>query len=868
MAEGDDLPTIEGIENLEVIGRGGFAVVYRGHQPAFRRAVAVKVLQRSGLDADDRRRFERECQAMGALSDHPGIVTLYDAGFTTAGRPYLVMAHVAGGTLHDRLEAEGPLTWEEVTRLGVRLSGALETAHRAGVLHRDIKPGNVLRSEYGHQLSDFGIARIAGGHETRSGVITASVAHAAPEILDGEPPTARADVYSLASTLYEALTGRAAFVRDTDEGLVPLIRRIVIEPPPDLRERDVPGPVAEVIERGMAKDPGERHASAEELGLALRGAQAVLGIPVADMAVVGDRAEPKPPSRPPPVEDATVGIAAPPAAAPPPAEPPPPPAEPPSATPPPGPPTEPTEPRPGPPVPPETAPSDAAARRRRVRWLAAAAAVVVVALAAVGVLISRDGDERAAPEPTTDPEPTTEPQLTTEPQPTTDPEPTTEPQPTADPGDTSAAGLRVGVVAPSIDGPHPLTDGLNQAAADFGIAIATSASAGEPAEEITDLISSGQTTIVALAQDPNRSDVVDAVASAAEAHPEVTFVLLDDVVDAPNVVSITFADEQGAFLMGAAAALVPDASRVGFLGGADTERVRRFEAGYVAGVRHVAPAIQVDVRYLPGIGESFGDDEAALALASEMYDAGARVIVHAGTSGSGLFQAAAEREGVWAIGVDGDQTLAADPGFRDRILTSLVKRYDTVAYDTIAAAIDGVLPAGLQVVGLAGGQLEWSNTGGAFDQIVPDLVALLDDVVAGRIVVPSTVERRALAPLGPTCPPEGCMVRIVSIEPTDGELQLTLEANWEMSIQGMHAHYFWSPRYSPAQVGNDSPARFGVPSGDWDLDDRYPLYVTEGEVSLSRQRPEDTDLCVTAADAGHNVLDPDLFDCAPLAGLV
>ena len=294
MPEDLNLPTVEGIVDMTPVGQGGFAAVYRGHQPAFRRDVAVKVIQRSGLDADDRRRFERECQAMGALSNHPGIVTLYDAGFTADGRPYLVMEYVARGTLHDRLADGGPMTWQEVAALGVRLSGALETAHRGGVLHRDIKPANVLRAEYGDQLADFGIARIQGGHETRSGVITASVAHAAPEILDGEPPSATADVYALGSTLYEALSGRAAFARDTDEGLVPLIRRVVIEPPPDLRPGGVPDPLATVIETSMAKAPGDRYATAEAFGRALQGAQAALGVPVTDLAIGGGAAEPPP----------------------------------------------------------------------------------------------------------------------------------------------------------------------------------------------------------------------------------------------------------------------------------------------------------------------------------------------------------------------------------------------------------------------------------------------------------------------------------------------------------------------------------------------------------------------------------------------
>ncbi len=287
-----DIPRVDGIEELEPVGQGGFATVYRGRQPAFGRDVAVKVLQASGLNPDDQRRFERECRVMGTLSGHPGIVTLYDAGFTADGRPYLVMPYFPDGALDDRL-ASGPMTWQEVSVLGVQLAGALETAHRAGVVHRDIKPGNVLRSHYGSQLSDFGIARLEGGHETRSGVVTASIAHAPPEILDGGPPTETADVYSLGSTLYQALVGRSAFSRTEDESLVAMVRRVMVDPVPDLRDLGVPSAIALVVETAMAKDPADRYPTAEDLGRALQQAQATLGLNVTDLLVVGNA----PPSR-------------------------------------------------------------------------------------------------------------------------------------------------------------------------------------------------------------------------------------------------------------------------------------------------------------------------------------------------------------------------------------------------------------------------------------------------------------------------------------------------------------------------------------------------------------------------------------------
>ena len=277
---------IEGLENPEEIGVGGFATVYKAYQPAFRREVAVKVLAALNLDEAAKDRFERECHAMGALSDHPNIVTVFGAGFTGSGRPYLVMAYLPGGSLADRMESGNLLSWQEASLIGVHLGGALETAHRSGVIHRDIKPGNVLMSAYGDaQLTDFGIARISGGHETRSGVITASMAHAPPEVLDGQRPSMLADVYSLGSTIFELLHGTPAFQVEGDESMVPMLRRILTEAPPDLRQRGVPDAVCQVIERAMAKEPGDRQQSAVELGRELQAARRAEGLDAGKLTV-------------------------------------------------------------------------------------------------------------------------------------------------------------------------------------------------------------------------------------------------------------------------------------------------------------------------------------------------------------------------------------------------------------------------------------------------------------------------------------------------------------------------------------------------------------------------------------------------------
>ena len=260
------------------IGRGGFGTVYRAEQPAFRRTVAVKVLDGT-LDERAQRRFERECQAMGSLSDHPGIVTIFDAGVTGSGAPYLVMAFQPGGSVADKLAAQGRLPWADGLRIGVEVAEALAAAHRMEVLHRDVKPANILLSGYGHaQLGDFGIARVTGATQTRGDQVTASLLYAPPEILHGAPAGPTSDIYSLGATLFESLAGRAAFAGGSDDSIAALLGRIATVPVPDLRPEGVPDRVATTVERAMAKDPAERPESAAAMARELADAARAAGV--------------------------------------------------------------------------------------------------------------------------------------------------------------------------------------------------------------------------------------------------------------------------------------------------------------------------------------------------------------------------------------------------------------------------------------------------------------------------------------------------------------------------------------------------------------------------------------------------------------
>src|ERR1700722_6179153 len=272
-----------GFDDATEVGAGGFGAVYRCVQRSLGRTVAVKVLA-TDLDPDNVERFLREQRAMGKLCGHPNIVNIFDVGATTSGRPYIVMQYHPRDSLRVRIHSVGPLTWAETLHIGVKMAGALETAHRLDTLHRDVKPGNILLTEYGEpELTDFGIARVAGGFKTATGIVTGSPAFTAPEVLEGKTPTPASDVYSLGATLFCALTGHAAFERRSGERVVAQFLRVTSQPTPDLRTQGLPADVAAIIERAMARDPADRPATAAEFGDELRAVQRRNGVTVDEM---------------------------------------------------------------------------------------------------------------------------------------------------------------------------------------------------------------------------------------------------------------------------------------------------------------------------------------------------------------------------------------------------------------------------------------------------------------------------------------------------------------------------------------------------------------------------------------------------------
>ncbi|MEV6337123.1 protein kinase [Nocardia vinacea] len=286
-----------GFEDAVEIGRGGFGVVYRCTQAALDRTVAVKVLT-AELDEDNQARFVREQRAMGRLTGHPNIVTVLETGTTDSGQPYLVMPYHPLDSLDAWIRENGPLPLERVLQIGVKIAGALESAHRLGIVHRDVKPGNILLTDYGEPaLTDFGIAHIAGGFETTASIVTGSPAFTAPEVLEGDDPSPAADVYGLAATLFCALTGHAAFERRSGENMVAQFVRITTHPLPDLRDNGIPEDVSAVVETAMSRDRHERP-SAAALGQTLRQLQQRHGFSVDEMALQGEANLEHPDQRP------------------------------------------------------------------------------------------------------------------------------------------------------------------------------------------------------------------------------------------------------------------------------------------------------------------------------------------------------------------------------------------------------------------------------------------------------------------------------------------------------------------------------------------------------------------------------------------
>ncbi|MGH2671677.1 MAG: protein kinase domain-containing protein, partial [Actinomycetota bacterium] len=271
-----------------VLGQGGMARVYRGTDRTLDRPVAIKVLAEPyNRDSGFVQRFRREAQAAARLN-HPNIVSVHDSG-SDDGTHFIVMELVEGESLGARLKREGPLAPVEATRIGVAITRALAAAHERGVIHRDMKPSNVMLTEDGGvKVVDFGIARASGAEEiTRSGLVLGSALYVSPEQAQGASGDERSDLYALGCVLYQMLTGRPPFV--ADDPVASLYQHVNERPTPPSSIRPVPEELERVVLRCLEKDPARRFASAIELETALLAASkpsSTMPLPVAGEATV------------------------------------------------------------------------------------------------------------------------------------------------------------------------------------------------------------------------------------------------------------------------------------------------------------------------------------------------------------------------------------------------------------------------------------------------------------------------------------------------------------------------------------------------------------------------------------------------------
>lgn len=283
--------------------------------------------------------------------------------------------------------------------------------------------------------------------------------------------------------------------------------------------------------------------------------------------------------------------------------------------------------------------------------------------------------------------------------------------------------------------------GLDKAKSQFGLKTSESEAAPDEAESakedrLIQLADAGYDPIIAVG-----FAYSEAVGKVAPQYKDTRFAIIDDSAnEMDNVTNLVFAEEQGSFLVGAAAALKSKTGTVGFVGGVNTPLIQKFEAGYEAGAKAANPSIKVLSQYLtqPPDFSGFGDPAKGKTAAEGEFDAGADVVYHAaGGSGLGVFQAAKAAKGL-AIGVDSDQYLTASKDLQPVIMTSMIKHVDVAVYDFIKSFVDGKPQSGTVTFDLKAGGVDYSTSGGQVDDIKSKLDAYKQQIIDGKITVPTT----------------------------------------------------------------------------------------------------------------------------------
>lgn len=277
-------PVLPGFTHVNPLGLGGFADVFLYEQQMPRRKVAVKVLLRDVVDESVAGMFNAEADVMAQLGSHPAIVTVYEASISADGRPYIAMEYcpVAIGQRYRKESMPVP----EVLRIGVKICGAIESAHQLGVLHRDIKPSNVMITSFGAPvLADFGIASSLAGN---SSVMALSVPWSAPEVVaDQSPGSIASEVWSIGATVYSLLAGHSPFEipgsgRNRSEELSARVKQAKYTP---IARSDVSAELQGILAQSMQGNPGRRQGSAAELGRHFQEVERRLGLPVTPLEV-------------------------------------------------------------------------------------------------------------------------------------------------------------------------------------------------------------------------------------------------------------------------------------------------------------------------------------------------------------------------------------------------------------------------------------------------------------------------------------------------------------------------------------------------------------------------------------------------------
>ncbi|MCW2913309.1 MAG: serine/threonine protein kinase, partial [Actinomycetia bacterium] len=637
-------------------------MVWRGTDNLLGRTVAVKEilpvpwLSEAG-QAARRDRMLREARAAAQLN-HPGAITIHDV-VLDGGEIFIVMELVEAPSLQELIERDGPLPSARVAVIGLRMLDVLEEAHRIGVIHRDVKPANVLvlpRDQV--KLSDFGIAHLEGDPTlTATGMMMGSPSYMAPEQIRGEPASPSADLWGLGVTLYSAVEGAAAFRRDNTPAA---IAAVLAEEPPR-PQRAEPG-LSALLTALLAKHPADRPPP-DKVREALEAASVRVLPPAAPNPFAAR--QPPPPTlptaprahRPPPPGRNSPGTPAPP---------------------PPGPSAGPLLPGPATlPVPP--LPGAGRRRRSRLRLLGVAAGAVAVLIIGVVVLSSlSDGGTGTAGG-------------------------------SGAAGGTGAGQLKVGLVFTKAGkGDLSVNDsadrGVTRAAQKYGDTVSlkeVKPTAG-PKAALDGLAAEGYGLII----DVDFESGAEVARSAAE-HPKVVYALVGAYDpycgQNKNLRCVLFKQQEGAFLVGAAAALKSTSHVVGFVGALPGDSGIS-QAGYQAGAAYVdrqkGTKTKVLVSYAGSTEQAWEDPAKGKALAEEQIGQGADVLFHdAGNTGTGVVQACVTRR-KYVIGNDEDESFWFQPPAQNWILTSLVHREDTAVARTIEDVKSGDFKGGSVYLGL------------------------------------------------------------------------------------------------------------------------------------------------------------------------